>query len=210
MSVVTIADYGRGNLFSLSRALEHLGSEAKVTSDPAAIEAAERLILPGVGAFGDGMDNLRSRGLIEPLKRYAASGRPLLGICLGMQLLLDGSDEFGRHEGLGLVPGRVTRFTDSPARAWKVPHVGWSRILPPAGAGWNASALASTPEGERMYFVHSYYAVPEKPEHRLAMTPYAGISFCAALKAGQIQGFQFHPEKSGESGLRLLKEWLKG
>jgi len=208
VSVVTIVDYGRGNLFSLSRALEHLGATAQVTSEPAEIEGAERLILPGVGAFGDGMENLGARGLVGPVKRYAASGRPLLGICLGMQLLLDESDEFGRHAGLGLVPGRVTRFQDSPERRWKVPHVGWSRLKagPP---GWAGSALAALPEGERMYFVHSHFAVPAKPEHRLALTPYAGTEFCSALRAGPVQGFQFHPEKSGEKGLCLLKEWLK-
>ena len=206
-AIITVVDYGRGNLFSLARALEHLGASANVTSDPKAVEAAERLILPGVGAFGDGMENLRARGLVEPVQRYAASGRPLLGICLGMQLLLDESDEFGSHRGLGLVPGRVTRFADSPEKRWKVPHVGWSRLT--GAAGWTGSALAPLPEGERMYFVHSYHAVPARPEHRLAATPYAGIEFCSGLKAGAIQGFQFHPEKSGESGLRLLKEWLK-
>jgi len=206
---VAVVDYGRGNLFSLSRALEHLGATPVVTSDPAAVESAERLILPGVGAFGDGMANLGARGLVEPVKRYAASGRPLLGICLGMQLLLDESDEFGLHRGLGLVPGRVTRFADSPERRWKVPHVGWSRLSAGA-AGWDGTALAALPEGERMYFVHSFFAVPAKPEHRLAATPYAGIEFCSALRSGPVQGYQFHPEKSGESGLRLLETWLKG
>jgi glutamine amidotransferase len=207
VSAVTVVDYGRGNLFSLARALEHLGAEAAVTSDPAAVAKAERLILPGVGAFGDGMENLRARGLVEPLKAYAKSGRPLLGICLGMQLLLDESEEFGANAGLGIVPGKVTRFKDSPERAWKVPHVGWSRVSP--ASPWKGSALGATPDGERMYFVHSYHAVPAKAEHRLAETPYAGTSFCSALKAGPVQGYQFHPEKSGESGLCLLKEWLK-
>lgn len=204
---VAVVDYGRGNLFSISRALAHLGAEARVTSDPAELAAAERAILPGVGAFGDGMENLRARGLVEPLKGYAASGRPLLGICLGMQLLMDGSDEFGEHAGLGVVPGRVRRFADSPERAWKVPHVGWS-ALKPGPAGWSGSALAGTPEGERMYFVHSYFVETARPEHRLAVTPYAGTEFCSALRAGPVEGFQFHPEKSGESGLCLMKTWL--
>lgn len=207
MKPVVVVDYGRGNLFSISRALAHLGAEAKVTSDPAAIAAAERLILPGVGAFGDGMENLRARGLVAPLKTYASSGHPLLGICLGMQLLMDGSDEFGENEGLGLVPGRVRRFPDSPERAWKVPHVGWS-ALNSSGAAWDGTMLAGLPEGERMYFVHSYFVETAKPEHRLAVTPYAGAEFCSVLRAGPVEGCQFHPEKSGERGLCLLKTWL--
>lgn len=203
---VAVVDYGRGNLFSIARALEHLGSRAEVTSDPAVIAAAPRLILPGVGAFGDGMENLRARGLVEPLRAYAASGRPLLGICLGMQLLMDGSEEFGAHEGLGIVPGRARRFADSPERAWKVPHVGWSPLRP--AAAWKGTALERLPEGERMYFVHSYFVETAKAEHRLASTPYAGTEFTSVLRAGPVEGCQFHPEKSGESGLCLLKTWL--
>ncbi|MDP3541396.1 MAG: imidazole glycerol phosphate synthase subunit HisH [Elusimicrobiota bacterium] len=204
---VAVVDYGRGNLFSISRALAHLGAEARVTADPAEIASAGRLILPGVGAFGDGMENLRERGLVEPLKAYAATGRPLLGICLGMQLLMDESEEFGRHAGLGLVPGRVRRFPDSPERRWRVPHVGWS-ALETGGAGWRGSALEGLKAGERMYFVHSYFVETAKPEHRLAVTPYAGLEFCSVLRAGSVEGCQFHPEKSGESGLCLLKTWL--
>lgn len=204
---VAVIDYGRGNLFSISRALAHLGADARVTSDPVEIAAAERVILPGVGAFGDGMENLRSRGLVEPLKAYATTGRPLLGICLGMQLLMDESEEFGHTKGLGLVPGRVRRFSDSPERLWKVPHVGWSAVQT-GGADWSVSALAHLPGGERMYFVHSYFVETAKPEHRLAVTPYAGLEFCSVLRAGAIEGCQFHPEKSGESGLCLLKTWL--
>lgn len=204
---VAVVDYGRGNLFSISRALAHLGAEARVTSDPAELAAADRLILPGVGAFGDGMENLRERGLVEPLKAYAATGRPLLGICLGMQLLMDESEEFGRHEGLGLVPGRVRRFPDSPERRWRVPHVGWS-ALETGGAAWRGSSLEGLKAGERMYFVHSYFVETAKPEHRLAVTPYAGLEFCSVLRAGSVEGCQFHPEKSGESGLCLLRTWL--
>ncbi len=204
---VVVVDYGRGNLFSISRALAHLGADARVTSDPAEIAKADRLILPGVGAFGDGMENLRSRGLVEPLKAYAATGRPLLGICLGMQLLMDESSEFGVHAGLGLVPGKVRRFPDSPERLWRVPHVGWS-ALEKGGADWSGTSLSGVPGGERMYFVHSYFVETAKPEHRLAVTPYAGLEFCSVLRAGAIEGCQFHPEKSGESGLCLLKTWL--
>ena len=205
-SIVTVVDYGRGNLFSLSRALEHLGASAKVTSDPAEVAAAERLILPGVGAFGDGMENLRARGLVESVQRYAASGRPLLGICLGMQLLLDESDEFGSHRGLGIVPGRVTRFADSPERSWKVPHVGWSRLT--GSTGWKGSALAPLPEGERMYFVHSYHAVPVEPFLVDAVAQYGRLSLTAAVGIDNVFAVQFHPEKSQRAGLALLRAFL--
>lgn len=204
---VTVVDYGRGNLFSIGRALEHLGATPRFTSDPNEIENAPRLLLPGVGAFGDGMEGLRSRGLVEPLRRHAKSGRPFLGICLGMQLLLDESEEFGRHEGLGIVPGKVARFPESPARDWKVPHYGWNKLAP--AAAWGGTALSGLDDKARMYFVHSFYAAPADPAHRLAATPYAGIEFCSVLRAGSVLGCQFHPEKSGESGLCLLSAWLK-
>ena len=207
MRPVLVVYPGRATRGSLARAGAHRGAEATATPAPPPSAAAERLILPGVGAFGDGMENLRARGLVAPLKAYAASGRPLLGICLGMQLLMDGSDEFGVHEGLGLVPGRVRRFPDSPERAWKVPHVGWS-ALKSGGASWDGTLLEGLPEGERMYFVHSYFVETARPDHRLAATPYAGAEFCSVLRAGPVEGCQFHPEKSGERGLCLLKTWL--
>ncbi|MCM2303303.1 MAG: imidazole glycerol phosphate synthase subunit HisH [Elusimicrobia bacterium] len=201
---VAVVDYGRGNLYSIEGALRKLGCDVQVTSDPAAIEAAPRLILPGVGAFGDGMEGLRQRGLIEPLKRFRASGRPLLGICLGMQLLLEEGSEFGRHEGLGLIPGRVVRFAS--AGDFKIPHVGWNRLKP--AADWAGTPLGGLPAGSFMYFVHSYVAEPARSEDRLAMTPYAGGEFCSALRSGNVHGCQFHPEKSGETGLWLMKNWL--
>ena len=207
MRPVLVVDSGVGNVFSIWGGVANVGPLAMIIAAAGARGAAERLILPGVGAFGDGMENLRARGLVAPLKAYAASGRPLLGICLGMQLLMDGSDEFGVHEGLGLVPGRVRRFPDSPERAWKVPHVGWS-ALKSGGASWDGTLLEGLPEGERMYFVHSYFVETARPDHRLAATPYAGAEFCSVLRAGPVEGCQFHPEKSGERGLCLLKTWL--
>lgn len=204
MTRVTVVDYGRGNLFSIEQALRKLGCEATVTGDPAAILDAERVILPGVGAFGDGMEGLRGRGLVEPLKRFSESGRPLLGICLGMQLLLEESSEFGRHEGLGLVPGRVARFTGTGD--YKIPHVGWNKLAP--AADWAGTALAGLGPDAFMYFVHSFVAEPAHPEDRLAVTPYAGAEFCSVLRSRNILGCQFHPEKSGEAGLCLIKNWL--
>ena len=205
MTRVSVVDYGRGNLYSIEQALRKLGCDVEVTGDPAAILAAERVILPGVGAFGDGMEGLRSRGLVAPLKRFSETGRPLLGICLGMQLLLEESSEFGRHEGLGLVPGRVSLFARTGA--FKVPHVGWN-VLKPA-ANWADTALAGLPTDSFMYFVHSYVAEPARPEDRLAVTPYAGAEFCSVLRSRNIHGCQFHPEKSGEVGLCLIRNWLK-
>lgn len=208
---VLIIDYGRGNLFSICRALAHVGAQAVVSSDPAEVRKADRIVLPGVGAFGDGMDGLRARGLIEPIKEIAASGRPLLGICLGMQLLLSESSEFGTHEGLGIIPGKVIRFSEQEKGSRiKVPHVGWSPLLSPKGGGsWDGTLLRGQTPGGFFYFVHSYYAAPADPEHCLAETPMGKTEFCSVVAAhGNIVGCQFHPEKSGEGGLALIKNWI--
>ncbi|MBI5247329.1 MAG: imidazole glycerol phosphate synthase subunit HisH [Elusimicrobia bacterium] len=203
--MVTVVDYGRGNLYSISQALRHLGCEARITSDLAAIEAAERMILPGVGAFADGMEGLRARKLVGPLKAYCASGRPLLGICLGMQLLMDESEEFGTHPGLGIVPGRVTRLPQ--VAGYKVPHVGWSPLVP--ASPWKGTALADLGEKPFMYFVHSYAVAPSRPADRLAMTPYAEGEFCSVLKSANVSGCQFHPEKSAAPGLKILANFVR-
>lgn len=204
---VVVVDYGLGNLLSVSRAVRAAGGEAEITSDAARIAAAERLILPGVGAFGDGMRGLRERGLVEPLRAYAASGRPLLGICLGMQLLMDGSEEFGAHEGLGLVPGAVTRLAGGEAGGVKLPHVGWSGLRP-AGS-WSGTPLEGVADGAEFYFVHSYAAVPADPKHRLADCAYGESVFCASLRKGSLVGCQFHPEKSGPAGLKILGRFME-
>lgn len=202
-----IVDYGRGNLLSLRRALEHLGAPMETTSDPEAVLRAPRLILPGVGAFGDGMAGLRERNLDEAVRAFAGTGRPLLGVCLGMQLLFDRGNEFGDFAGLGLVAGDVVRLPDGEA---KVPHVAWSPLLPPKnGPGWAGTLFSGLAPGSCVYFVHSYFARPADPSHRLAETPYAGVEFCSAVTAGNVSGCQFHPEKSGEVGLRILAKWLE-
>lgn len=208
---VLVVDYGRGNLLSLMRALSFIGAEPAVSSDPAEIAAADRVILPGVGAFGDGMEGLHSRGFVEPIRRYCASGKPLLGICLGMQLLLEESEEFGLHAGLGVVPGRVVRLNepaaDSPRH--KIPHIGWNAISPAAPhSSWKGTPFDGLPWETFVYFVHSFVAAPDNPRHRMAETEYAGQTFCSALASGNVYGCQFHPEKSGEAGLLILKNWL--
>lgn len=204
----TVVDYGLGNLYGLSRALQHVGAPSvDVTSDPARVRAAERLIIPGVGAFGDGMAGLRERGLLEPVKEAAASGRPVLGICLGMQLLMQEGNEFGAHEGLGVVPGRTVSFKRGPGSRLKVPHVGWNALRPGPG-GWDGSIFAGLPDGAQVYFVHSYVAELADPALTLAAAEYGGQAFCAALRKDRVFGCQFHPEKSGPVGLKILANFL--
>lgn len=211
MKTVGIVDYGVGNLFSVSRAIEHCGARPLLISSPADIEAARWLILPGVGAFSDGMAGLRGLGLIEPIRRYAVSQRPFLGICLGMQMMMDWSLEFGRHEGLGLIPGGVVPIPscDTAGTPHKVPLVGWSGLeIPTHGTGWDGTLLSATAPGSTAYFVHSFMAAPENEADRLADTDYGGIRVCAAVSRGHITGCQFHPEKSAEVGLGILKTFL--
>ncbi|MBI3616074.1 MAG: imidazole glycerol phosphate synthase subunit HisH [Candidatus Omnitrophica bacterium] len=209
-SRVLIVDYGSGNLFSIERALHSLGAEVEISADPDALRRAPGVILPGVGAFGDGMKNLREKGLLTPLAEYAQSGLPLLGICLGMQLLFTESQEFGRHEGLGLIPGKVVnlRPTDPQGRRVKIPHVGWSQLMcPPSRPHWNDTILMGLPVGEAMYFVHSFIPVPEDSAV-VAQMIYGGHLYCAVVERRNMIGCQFHPEKSGPVGLRFLRNFL--
>lgn len=205
MSRVTIVDYGLGNLHSVANALTHLGATVDYAEDGKAVAAAERLILPGVGAFADGMRNLGERGQVQALRAFAASGRPFIGICLGMQLLFDESDEFGTHAGLGIIPGRVERI---PAEGVKVPHVGWNRLQPASDGAWNGSLLAGTEPGTFAYFVHSYAAKPRVADHLLAVATYGPHRLTAAVRMNAVTGFQYHPEKSGAAGLAMLRAFL--
>ncbi len=211
-SPVVVVDYGLGNLHSVARGLRAAGADVRVTSDPAEIASAERLVLPGVGAFGDGMTNLTRRGLVGPVQEFVATGRPLLGICLGMQLLMSESEEFGLHRGLDLVPGRVVAFpAPRPGvSGYKVPHVGWNVLLPSAGRSWEGTLLSRVSAGEHAYFVHSFVVVPADPSYELACTLYAGQMVCASIQKDNIQGCQFHPEKSGEVGWRILRQFVRG
>lgn len=205
--VATVIDYGMGNLLSVTRALEHCGAQVALAQTPQEIEKAARLVLPGVGAFGDGMAELHQRRLVDAIRRYAAGGRPLLGICLGMQMLLDGSDEFGATEGLGLVPGWVRQLPVQPGI--KLPNIGWCPVCPPAGVDWQGTLLTDVPSGHEMYFVHSFHADPKESGDRLAETPYGGFSYCSVVRRANVTGCQFHPEKSGETGLDILRTFLK-
>lgn len=210
---VAIVDYGLGNIFSIQHACAHVGLEVCVTSNVAILKEAKSIILPGVGAFGDAMSALTSLGLVDSLKRIASSGVPFLGICLGQQLLFERSEEFGDHEGLGLLPGvvRYLPVQECKGRRLKVPQVGWNAIHEPAGQSgkWNDSLLASTAAESKMYFVHSCYADPKEKATILAETVYGNVRFCSACKTDNIMSFQFHPERSGKEGLKIYAEFAK-
>jgi glutamine amidotransferase len=214
---VAIVDYGMGNLFSVSQACEHVGLRAVITASAGEIQAADAVILPGVGAFGDAMETLEKLDLINVLLDLAASPTPLLGICLGMQLLMTESQEFGKHRGLGIVEGEVVRLESGGAgsRTVKVPQVGWNRIYPPArGAGglsgsgdttWDMPLLAGIPSGEYMYFVHSYYPKPADASAVVSTTSYGPLEFCSSYCQGNVFAFQFHPERSGRQGMSIYR-----
>jgi glutamine amidotransferase len=211
MPQVTVIDYGMGNLLSVFRALEHCGAEVLITSDPERVKHAERLVLPGVGAFADGMDGLNKRGLIEAIKEFARAERPFLGICLGMQMMLESSEEFGNHDGLGLVLGRVVAIplTGTDSQPHKIPHIGWNKLIKPsADTTWENTILAGLNSGVFAYFVHSFTAVPRHVENRLADCDYNGRVLSAVIRSGPYYGCQFHPEKSGEVGLEILHNFI--
>ena len=202
--MIAIIDYGMGNLFSLSSSLKSLGYEVEITADPERLRAADKLFLPGVGAFRDAQERLFSTGLADLIRELAAEGKPLMGICLGMQLLFDKSYEYGEYEGLGLIPGTVVPMEGSIAPELKIPQIGWNALH---FTGFEHPAFADTKEGEFVYFVHSYYATDCDP-YVVATTEY-GKELTAAVAKDNVCGCQFHPEKSGEVGLRLLDAFCK-
>lgn len=211
MIEVTVIDYGVGNLLSVSRALEYCGARVTITSDAAAILTSTKVVLPGVGAFADGMVALRAQGLDAVVRQVAATGTPLLGICLGMQMLFDESEEFGATAGLGLIPGRVVRIpaTTTTGESHKIPHIGWNELVLPAQRdSWQSGLLSNVELGEAVYFVHSFMAQPTSPMHRLADCSYGGIPISAVVKRDNVMGCQFHPEKSGEVGLKILRRFI--
>lgn len=208
---VTVVDYGVGNLLSVQRGLEKCGAEVILSSDREEILDSNKVILPGVGAFANGMDALDRLGLVEILRALGKKDTPLLGICLGMQLLLDNSDEFGCTEGLGLIPGKVVRIPSMTVegRAHKVPHIGWNGLVPSTSKLWRGTILESTVEGDSAYFVHSFMAVPDNHSHRIADCVVGGHRIAAVISKGNIIGCQFHPEKSGSVGLRVLRSFIE-
>lgn len=216
MELVAIIDHGTGNLFSVQQACEQVGLLARITRSPEEILSASMVILPGVGAFGEAMESLSGLGLVDPLRKVAGSGIPLVGICLGMQLLMSESHEFGHHSGLGIVEGEVLRMEEAnnDVHYFKVPQVGWNRIYVREGMKENEKGLVSsltngllTGVGENafMYFVHSYYCKPVDEKTIYSTTQYGDFEFCSSLRQGNVYGFQFHPEKSGSAGINIYR-----
>ena len=214
---VTIIDYGMGNLFNVVRAFERLGCTLNITNDYNKIMKSDRLLLPGVGAFEDGISDLKDNGLYNAIKEFVQTGRPLFGICLGMQLLMTFSEENGIHDGLDLIKGKVVRFSDTNADSnnYKIPQMGWNALQPPNkienGTGkifWKDSILNNLEENPYMYFVHSYFVVPEDNKICIAETAYGKDLFCSVFQKDQIIGCQFHPERSGEEGLKIIRNFI--
>lgn len=210
---VAIIDYQMGNLFSVEHACAAVGLEPIITSDPGAILSASAAILPGVGAFGEAMENIRRLDLTDPIRDVIASGRPFLGVCLGLQILFSESEEFGSHKGLGIIPGLVRRFSNlgRGGESVKVPQIGWNRIAPPAGASsaWDGGPLAGIPSGAYMYFVHSYFVTPDRSEDAQSVTTYGGMEYCSSIRRQNLFATQFHPEKSAHQGLSIYRKWAE-
>ena len=202
--MIAIIDYGVGNLFSLKSSLAAIGADAVVTADPEVIKSAEKIILPGVGAFGDAAAKLRESGMADLVKSEAAVGKPLMGICLGMQLLLEKSFEYGCHEGLGLIKGEIRPITDVIPEDLKVPHIGWNALR---FKGEKSPIFKYINEGDHVYFVHSFYG-SECDESVIATAEY-GATLTAAVAKDNVYGCQFHPEKSGDVGLRILRAFIE-
>jgi len=205
--MIAVLDYGMGNLRSVHKALEKMGFQAAITQDPAELRRAEGLVVPGVGAYGKAMENLRQLRLIKPIREFIESGKPFLGICLGLQLLFSGSEEFGFQEGLSLLKGRVVRFPFSPAgesskNSLKVPHMGWNAVH----IQKRSFALDGIADEAYFYFVHSYYPIPEEQEMVATTTDYGG-EFVSSVRLGNLFACQFHPEKSQSLGLKILKNF---
>lgn len=209
---ITIIDSGIGNLLSIARALEMIGAEIELASDAESIAKAGHLILPGVGAFAAGMEGLHGQDLNTAVIEHVQSGNPLLGICLGMQMLMSSSEEHGTHQGLNLIPGHVRQIhkTTVEGEKHKIPHIGWNALQPPTDEqSWKNTILGHTGPGDAVYFVHSFAVTPDSPNDALAVTYYGGHQITAVVNHGNVYGCQFHPEKSGEVGLNILKQFIQ-
>jgi glutamine amidotransferase len=209
MKKIALLDYKIGNVKSISNALENLGGNVSLTSNKDEILNSDGVILPGVGAFSVGMKNLEECGLIEVVNEYVKTGKPFLGICLGMQMLLDESEEFGITKGLGLIKGKVIKLPVAENSTDKLPHISWNEVTEPAVGRWKNTILEGTPNKSDCYFVHTFVAAPSDEKDILSITPYGGVYFCSSVQNKNVYGTQFHPEKSGTTGLNILHNFLK-
>lgn len=203
---IFIVDYGLGNLNSVARGIVAAGGKPLILQNPKDFKKAQKLILPGVGAFAAGMEGLKKRKLVEPILEYVKSKRELLGLCLGMQLLFKKSEEFGNHQGLGFFADTISLIAPKQKDKYKIPHVGWNSLKKPKNTKWHGTILENTCEGDMVYFVHSFASKVGK--HSLAQTEYGGEIFSSAVALDNIIGTQFHPEKSGKIGLKILEKFI--
>jgi glutamine amidotransferase len=211
MNTISIIDYGVGNLLSVARAFEYFSVEVKLVKTAEEILSADRLVLPGVGAFSNGMQALLQSELVEPIKAYTKKGNPFLGICLGMQMMLTESCEFGAHKGLDLISGKVVAVPPKTSKnqSHKIPHIGWNELRADNPSYvWDNTILKSLPDRPPVYFVHSFMGVTTEKQHQLAYVYYGGQEVCAAIKKDNIYGCQFHPEKSGPIGLKIIENFI--
>lgn len=205
---IVIIDYGIGNVKSMYNAFFNIGLKPELTSDKQTILNADAVVLPGVGAFNKGMHNLNERGLFQIIHEYIKKGNPFLGVCLGMQMLLEESEEFGLTPGLGLIKGKVVKLPTLPFSEEKLPHVSWNELNEPQEGRWKGTILENIPVNTDAYFVHSFVAEPTNQKDILATTNYAGVIFCSAVQHENIYGAQFHPEKSSHIGLSILTNFV--
>lgn len=206
---VAIIDYGLGNLFSINNACERVGLETVITSDIEVITNADALILPGVGAFGDAMQSLLANNIAGTILEFVKTGKPFLGICLGMQLMFSESEEFGNHKGLGLIKGKIVKFPPQNAQREniRVPQIQWNQIYAAEKNRWDHSPLKNIAEGTYMHFVHSYYAIPEDNNTILTYSEYEGVKYASAVMQDNMVGIQYHPEKSADEGIKVYQNW---
>ena len=209
MTTIAIIDYEIGNILSILSAFKKVGAQPKLTRDRDEIMSADGVVLPGVGAYSHGMGKLKEHLLDEIIKDFAASGKPVLGVCLGMQLLLSSSNEFGFTEGLNLVPGLVTPLNMLDPMVQKLPHVSWNELEVPNDKSWHGTILDGINSGEDMYFVHSYMAIPDDINNILSLTTYSGSRFCSSVQNGNVYGCQYHPEKSAGKGLNIIANFVQ-
>lgn len=209
MSGIAIVDYGIGNIKSISNAFEKVGAEIVLTRDKGTILGAQGVVLPGVGAFSHGMEKLNEYGLNIVLKEYSDTGKPLLGICLGMQMLFDKSSEFSETQGLGIIPGSVEKLKLLSPDVKKLPHISWNELSEKKLGSWKGTILDGLKSFEDMYFVHSFAVHPDDPNDVLSTTMYSDYEFCSSVKRKNTYGCQFHPEKSSKEGLKIIKNFVK-